>query len=208
MYATPKNPRGKLCFPLLWRKSSTINKDGQNWPEIVPVGQSCFAIGGQQQFGTARDATECNEMQHFFAPCFVPRFQATADARECETASPPSADTKGSPLPPAAEDAAPDFAKFSKNHGTASQRSSSQRSQVIPDTRNYTYFWFHVKRQKRFFQVPGRRQTEGFLARQRKPELAHLTDPFAERMVALAKVVGSAVRTELGLMSPRPAGED
>ena len=51
-------------------------------------------------------------------------------------------------------------------------------------------------------------EMEGFLARQQKPELAHLTDPFAERMAALAKVVGSAVRTELGLMSPRPAGED
>ncbi len=51
-------------------------------------------------------------------------------------------------------------------------------------------------------------EMEGFLARQQKPELAHLTGPFAERMVALAKVVGSAVRTELGLMSPRPAGED
>ena len=58
-----------------------------------------------------------------------------------------------------------------------------------------------------FFQVPGRRQMEGFLGRQQKPELAHLTDPFAERMVALAKMVGSAVRTELGLMSLRPAGE-
>ena len=151
MYATPKNPRERLCFPLLWRKPSTINKDGQNWPEIVPVGQSCFAIGGQQQFGTARDATECNEMQHFFASCFVPRFQATADARKCETASPSSADTRGSPLPPAAEDVSPDFAEFSKNHWTASQRSSSQRSQVIPDRDSYTYFWFHVKRQKRFF---------------------------------------------------------
>jgi hypothetical protein len=51
-------------------------------------------------------------------------------------------------------------------------------------------------------------EMEGFLTRQQKPELAHLTDPFAERMVALAKVVGSAVRTELGLMSPRPAGGD
>jgi hypothetical protein len=51
-------------------------------------------------------------------------------------------------------------------------------------------------------------EMEGFLARQQEPELAHLTDPFAERMVALAKVVGSAVRTELGLMPPRPAGGD
>ncbi len=51
-------------------------------------------------------------------------------------------------------------------------------------------------------------EMEGFLARQQKAELAHLTDPFGERMAALAKVVGSAVRTELGLMSPRPGGED
>ena len=40
---------------------------------------------------------------------------------------------------------------FQRTAWTASQRSSSQRSQVIPDDDNYTYVWFHVKRQKRFF---------------------------------------------------------
>jgi hypothetical protein len=45
-------------------------------------------------------------------------------------------------------------------------------------------------------------EMEDFLARQPKPQLARLTDPFAERLVALSKVVGSAVRSELGTAGP------
>ncbi len=44
-------------------------------------------------------------------------------------------------------------------------------------------------------------EMEDYLARQAKPELAHVTDPFAERLVALSKDLGSAVRSELGLAS-------
>jgi hypothetical protein len=53
-------------------------------------------------------------------------------------------------------------------------------------------------------------EMDGYLARQTKPELAHLNDPFAERLVALAKVVGSAVRSELAVTGPAvpsPTGE-
>jgi len=40
-------------------------------------------------------------------------------------------------------------------------------------------------------------EMEDYLAKQPKPELAHLNDPFAERLVALSKQLGSAVRSEL-----------
>lgn len=40
-------------------------------------------------------------------------------------------------------------------------------------------------------------EMEQYLARQPKPELAHLTDEFAERLVVLSKQLGSAVRGEL-----------
>jgi hypothetical protein len=48
-------------------------------------------------------------------------------------------------------------------------------------------------------------EMEGYLARQAKPELAHLNDPFAERLVVLSKQLGSAVRNELAT-APNPSG--
>ena len=45
-------------------------------------------------------------------------------------------------------------------------------------------------------------EMEDYLARQSNPQLAHLTDPFAERLVALSKHLGSAVRSELALTGP------
>ena len=46
-------------------------------------------------------------------------------------------------------------------------------------------------------------EMEDYLAGQSKPQLAHLTDPFAERLIALSRQVGSAVRSELGLAVAR-----
>ena len=53
-------------------------------------------------------------------------------------------------------------------------------------------------------------EMEDFLARQSKPRPAQLKDPFAERLLALAKDLAAAVRSELGMTSPAvpsPAGE-
>ena len=46
-------------------------------------------------------------------------------------------------------------------------------------------------------------EMEDYLARQPKPELAQLNDPFAERLVALSKQLGSAVRSELAVAAVR-----
>jgi hypothetical protein len=48
---------------------------------------------------------------------------------------------------------------------------------------------------------PMLKEMEEYLARAPKPQLAYLTDPFAERLAVLAKQLGSAVRTELGMVS-------
>ena len=47
-------------------------------------------------------------------------------------------------------------------------------------------------------------EMEDYLAKQPKPELAHLNDPFAERLVALSKQLGSAVRSELAALPLPP----
>ena len=47
-------------------------------------------------------------------------------------------------------------------------------------------------------------EMEAYLSRQPTPQLAHLNDPFAERIVALAKHLGSAVRSELALPANEP----
>ena len=50
---------------------------------------------------------------------------------------------------------------------------------------------------------------EDYLAKQPNPQQAYLTDQYADRLVALAVQVGTAVRTELGMTSiksPSPAG--
>jgi len=48
-------------------------------------------------------------------------------------------------------------------------------------------------------------EMEDYLTRQSKPQFAHLADPFAERLGALSKQVGSAVRNELGMAGPAPS---
>jgi hypothetical protein len=55
---------------------------------------------------------------------------------------------------------------------------------------------------------PMLKDMEDYLAQVAEPERAYLNDVFAERLVALAKQLGSAVRTELGMMSavPSPIG--
>ena len=47
-----------------------------------------------------------------------------------------------------------------------------------------------------------------YLARQPEPQLACLTDPFADRLVALAVQVGTAVRSELGIAAQEAHGHD
>ena len=49
---------------------------------------------------------------------------------------------------------------------------------------------------------PMLKEMEDYLSRQSQPELAYLSDGFAERLVALSKQVGSAVRSELGMAHP------
>jgi len=49
---------------------------------------------------------------------------------------------------------------------------------------------------------------EEYLSQQPNPQQAYLTDPFADRLVALAVKVATAVRTELGIAAQRgPATE-
>ena len=45
-------------------------------------------------------------------------------------------------------------------------------------------------------------EMEDYLSRTKEPQLAHLNDKFADRLVALSKVVASAVRSELGATVP------
>ncbi len=57
---------------------------------------------------------------------------------------------------------------------------------------------------------PMLKEMEEYMARQAQPQLAYLTDPFAERLIALSRQVGTAVRTELGMAaqkSPPTPGE-
>ena len=57
---------------------------------------------------------------------------------------------------------------------------------------------------------PMLKEMEDYLAREPKPELARLNDPFAERLVALSKQLGSAVRNELAVARatvPSPPGD-
>ncbi len=54
---------------------------------------------------------------------------------------------------------------------------------------------------------PMLKQMEDYLAGQAKPQLARLTDPFAERLLALSKQLGSAVRSELGLAEENAKSE-
>jgi hypothetical protein len=42
-------------------------------------------------------------------------------------------------------------------------------------------------------------EMEVFLSRQAKPQFAHLNDGFAEKLVGMARQLGSAVRSELSL---------
>jgi hypothetical protein len=47
-------------------------------------------------------------------------------------------------------------------------------------------------------------QIEDYLSQVKSPQEAHLNDPFAERLVAIAKRLASAVRKELGTAASRP----
>jgi hypothetical protein len=57
---------------------------------------------------------------------------------------------------------------------------------------------------------PMLQEMEDFQAGLKPPQYAFLNDPFAERLIALAKQLGSAVRTELGMIAavPSPSGSD
>ena len=45
-------------------------------------------------------------------------------------------------------------------------------------------------------------EMEDYLSRTKEPQLAHLNDQFADRLVVLSGVVASAVRSELGATTP------
>ncbi len=52
---------------------------------------------------------------------------------------------------------------------------------------------------------PMLREIEDYLAQVKSPQEAYLTDPFAERLVTISRLLVSTVRKELGMAASAPA---